>query len=1096
MKHLIRIVIVMWLLAGCSNVMDTAQVHKGLPVTETGRVNISVTGTAERTVLPQIPVFTKYEFIFIGMDGQPGYDSITVNGEQKNINVSVDLVPGTWIIMVKGYVYISGIEGIPDGDYQAAQGEKEITVRSDYGEYIDIDIKGGVHPAGKGILSWDMALPENTQSAALIVRDLEGTVLKTEDIKTAPRGETVLDAGYYFIALILDNKQPRIEALHIYAAMTTPVNLLTWMPAFNDLNDIRSYVSRLPLNTADTPYDIILYDFNLETDFGVWYTLQGFPYRYFDALGRIAGAWVGGQTYENHLYVNLDLSACYGNIPDSDLPLDGRYHGVGYCFYSIVSIILPDDTTTIGKHAFQDFQYLKSINLPAGLTVISDYMFKDCWNLDITELPAGITHIGDGAFAIKYAISYIYGKSIRLTKLPAGVTTIGHSAFSDCRNLALTELPPGITSIGYSAFFRTNITLTELPQGITSIEDWTFYYCSNLALTELPAGITCIGERAFEDCLNIILNELPPGITSIGSWAFNNCPNITLTELPSGITSIEDYAFGDCTSLALTGLPAGITSIGSMAFYNCPNIMLTELPSGITSIGNRAFGGCTNLALTGLPAGIASIEDYTFDGCTSLALTVLPTGIISIGNGAFWGCSNLMLIELPAGITSIGNEAFVGCTSLALTKLPSGITSISDGAFGRCTSLALTGLPAGITSIGNGAFGGCTSLALTGLPSGITSIGYRAFAGCTSLALTELPTSVTVVEESTFENCTNLQEFTLHAGITSVGYRAFSECDNLRLVIIHAETVPDGYGSWVSPVFYSPKLAIQVPVHCLAAYKSAWGDSRIMVIPDETVFSYNTVNDFITGISNASENVIGFPYTVILSGINLETDFLEIVFNGYSNEVRALGKLYNALEGNGKFVNLDLSACTGQFIPDSNYYYEQGRDKIINITLPQGLTTIGNNAFCQCTNLLMTELPDKLTTIGDMVFSDCINLSLTELPAGLISIGRFAFSKTNLTLTKLPDSITFIPDGAFMLSTNLVSIKLSPEITTIESAAFRSCSNLEVVIVPAIIPPILGAEVFYGTHNDLLIKVPAQSVVNYKSAPGWAGYVDRIFTIE
>jgi len=70
--------------------------------------------------------------------------------------------------------------------------------------------------------------------------------------------------------------------------------------------------------------------------------------------------------------------------------------------------------------------------------------------------------------------------------------------------------------------------------------------------------------------------------------------------------------------------------------------------------------------------------------------------------------------------------------------------------------------------------------------------------------------------------------------------------------------------------------------------------------------------------------------------------------------------------------------------------------------LPSGITSIGEGAFYDCSNLTLTELPSGITSIGEGVFYNCSSLALTKLPSGITSIGEGAFSGcSNLKLTLL-----------------------------------------------------------------------------------------------
>ena len=69
----------------------------------------------------------------------------------------------------------------------------------------------------------------------------------------------------------------------------------------------------------------------------------------------------------------------------------------------------------------------------------------------------------------------------------------------------------------------------------------------------------------------------------------------------------------------------------------------------------------------------------------------------------------------------------------------------------------------------------------------------------------------------------------------------------------------------------------------------------------------------------------------------------------------------------------------------------RGCTSLALISLPDGLTSIGDYAFYECSSLSLTSLPDGLTGIGDDAFNNCAYLTLTILPDGLISIGNYAF---------------------------------------------------------------------------------------------------------
>ena len=81
----------------------------------------------------------------------------------------------------------------------------------------------------------------------------------------------------------------------------------------------------------------------------------------------------------------------------------------------------------------------------------------------------------------------------------------------------------------------------------------------------------------------------------------------------------------------------------------------------------------------------------------------------------------------------------------------------------------------------------------------------------------------------------------------------------------------------------------------------------------------------------------------------------------------------------------------------------QGCTGLTSITLLKGsqLTSIGNNAFYN-TGLTDITLPEGLTTIENRTFYQCSSLTSVTLPEGLESIGEYAFRYcTDLTSADL-----------------------------------------------------------------------------------------------
>jgi len=116
---------------------------------------------------------------------------------------------------------------------------------------------------------------------------------------------------------------------------------------------------------------------------------------------------------------------------------------------------------------------------------------------------------------------------------------------------------------------------------------------------------------------------------------------------------------------------------------------------------------------------------------------------------------------------------------------------------------------------------------------------------------------------------------------------------------------------------------------------------------------------------------------------------------------------------------------------------------VTSITIPHGVTSIGNQAFAACKNLNTIFLPDSLASIGNNAFSDCSSLTSLIIPNGVTILGNYVFSNcSSLTTFTIPNSVTGIGYGAFQYCTNLASITILNAMTSIGSYSFYGTSSL------------------------------------------------------
>ena len=110
----------------------------------------------------------------------------------------------------------------------------------------------------------------------------------------------------------------------------------------------------------------------------------------------------------------------------------------------IKTVIIGDNVTTIGEHAFAACNALQNVTLGSCVQTIEVSAFGTCQALQSISFPASVTTIGKRAF--------LNCRVLQSVSFSDGLTTIGEGAFSDCVVLQSITLPASVTTIGEYAF--------------------------------------------------------------------------------------------------------------------------------------------------------------------------------------------------------------------------------------------------------------------------------------------------------------------------------------------------------------------------------------------------------------------------------------------------------------------------------------------------------------------------------------------------------------------------------------------------------------------------------------------------------------------
>lgn len=369
-------------------------------------------------------------------------------------------------------------------------------------------------------------------------------------------------------------------------------------------------------------------------------------------------------------------------------------------FYAVVTgytgkttkVEIPDSlggysVRSINSEAFSGNRYIVSVVIPDGVTDIGKYSFKGCIGLSSVKFPDTLKSVREGAF---------YGcKSLKNVKLPDSVTNIGSYAFYNCWHITSIKLPKSLKGIGDYAFSGCSMLKSaEFGENIEFIGSMAFKGCTALLDVTIPSSTASVGAGAFMNCTSMKNVTLGDGLSEIRRDTFRGCTELASVSFGKSVKNVGYSAFEGCSSLKSIELGGNIEKIGALAFYNCSSLTKAALGSKVKEIGSGAFSGCTSLGNVSVSKGNKSFVSknsgiYSYNGVTLIMCPQGTKGKVNIVDGtekiadyAFAGCSNITDIKIPRSVDYIGNGALLGCNNVTSLSIPESVGKIGCAAVG------------------------------------------------------------------------------------------------------------------------------------------------------------------------------------------------------------------------------------------------------------------------------------------------------------------------------------------------------------------------------------------------------------------------------
>ena len=174
--------------------------------------------------------------------------------------------------------------------------------------------------------------------------------------------------------------------------------------------------------------------------------------------------------------------------------------------------------------------------------------------------------------------------------------------------------------------------------------------------------------------------------------------------------------------------------------------------------------------------------------------------------------------------------------------------------------------------------------------------------------------------------------------------------------------------------------------------------------------------------------------------------------------------------GDGTLTISGSGAMTNYTEQDMPPWYAL-RKEIQRLSLPEGLTRVGDLAFYNCVNLTSVVIPSGVTTIGDAAFCQNYSLSMLTLNSGLRTIGISAFECCeSLMDVRIPATVTYIGNRAFYRCRSLAYVTVPSSVTSMGDCVFSYCDNLVRAEIDASVPKVPGYT-FYGCSSLKTVTV-------------------------
>ena len=351
------------------------------------------------------------------------------------------------------------------------------------------------------------------------------------------------------------------------------------------------------------------------------------------------------------------------------------------------------------------------------------------------------------------------------------------------------------------------------------------------------------------------------------------------------------------------------------------------------------------------------------------------------------------------------------------------------------------------------------------LSEGIEAIAQYAFYGCPGLREIELPDSLKTVEQLAFMQCPRLKSVRLGPRLESVSKHAFEETNNNYDPNAEKKKTEEERTLEKPEVFVDPGLltlrddsfAFDPELYAELHPEEVRGE-QFMTLGTTLVKCNSQAADLV--IPEGIEAVLDIPSTATRVTFGPDVKYVAASLSNVS-EIRG-GENITCIDMQYYSLSSGLKNATnrGDFLIIGSVLVRYN-GTAAHVTVPDGVTMIGDEAFVANKTIETVELPGTVKRIGYWAFTDCTALKEINIPASVEAITGNPFTHCGapegLTVRSENERFRTVDDFLYDMEKRRVIAGLNPSAEEIRipegtaeigADAFRSRINLKEVTFP------------------------------------------------